>query len=164
MYARIFSLLFFTTTVTWSLGNDQHQAIHFSAGEIEWDHATSHGIFKNQVHFEQGSTQLDADRGRSEGDTQHQFKKIVMYGNEKKQAHFITLPNPKDAVVNAYADTMIYLPLKKIIILKGHVHVIQGRYDFSAPYVRYNTELKKLITKKTNTQQTTITIQPETTS
>ncbi len=156
-------LLGFTCSC-WSLGIDQQQPIHFSAGEIEWDHSQSQGLFKNQVHFQQGSTRLDASSGRSEGDTQHQFKKIIMYGDKEKQAHFVTLPNPKDSLVNAYADKMIYLPLKKVIVLKGHVHVIQGRYDFSAPYVRYNTELKKLITKKTNTQQTTITIQPETPS
>lgn len=156
--------LFGLSISCWSLGIDQNQPIHFSAGEIEWDHAKSQGIFKHQVHFEQGTTKLDAIHGRSEGDHEHQFKKVVMYGDKQKQAHFITLPNLKDPEVNAYADIMIYLPLKKMIVLKGHVHVIQGRYDFSAPYVKYNTELKRIITKQSVDQQTTITIQPETTS
>lgn len=164
MYRCLLILLTSITQTSWSLGIDQHQPIHFSAGAIEWDHALSKGIFKNQVHFEQGTTKLDASYGHSEGDAQHQFKKIVMFGDAHHQAHFITLPKPNDPVVNAYADTMIYLPLKKLIILKGHVHVTQGRYDFSAPYVQYDTEQKKLITKKTAQEQTTITIQPESTS
>jgi lipopolysaccharide export system protein LptA len=154
-----FILLF--NTYAWSLPEDKQQPIHFTAGEIEWDHIQSHGIFKNQVSFEQGSTKLDAASGYSLGDATHQFKKIVMKGDVKKQAHFITIPKNKEPEVNAFADTMIYLPIEKLIILKGHVHVTQGRYQFSAPYVKYNTELKKLLTKNNNQQQTTIIINPE---
>lgn len=155
------TLLLFMTFFAWSLPEDKQQAIHFSAGEIEWDHLESKGLFKNKVSFEQGSTKLYASSGYSKGDATHQFTKVVMYGAPNEQAHFITIPKNNDPEVNAFADTMIYLPIKKLIILKGHVHVTQGRYEFSAPFVKYNTELKRLITQKNNQEQTTIIINPE---
>jgi lipopolysaccharide export system protein LptA len=154
-------LTFLIAHQAFCLPDDKQKPIHFSAGEIEWDHLQSHGIFKKNVSFEQGSTKLYANSGFSKGDATHQFTKVVMYGSPKQQAHFITVPKAQDPKVDAYADTMIYLPIKILIILKGHVHVTQGRYQFSAPYVKYDTELKKLFTRQEHQEQTTIIVNPE---
>jgi lipopolysaccharide export system protein LptA len=150
--------------IGFALPEDKQKPIHFSAGEVEWDHLQSHGIFKKNVSFEQGSTKLYASSGFSMGDKIHQFTKVVMYGDKKHQAHFITLPKANEPVLHAFADAMIYLPIQKHIILKGHVHVTQGRYQFHAPYVKYDTELKKLFTKPEHQESTTIIVNPEKTS
>ena len=154
-------LALFISHQSFCLPDDKEKPIHFSAGEIEWDHLQSHGIFKKNVSFEQGSTKLNASSGFSIGDATHQFTKVVMHGSPKQQAHFVTIPKANDPAVDAYADTMIYLPIKKLIILKGNVHVTQGRYQFTVPYVKYDTELKKLFTKQEHQQQTTIIVNPE---
>jgi len=157
---RYMFFIFFLAT-SWALPTDKQQPIHFSAGSIEWDHIQSHGVFKDNVCFQQGSTQLHATSGYSIGDAMHQFTKIVMHGTKNQPAHFITTPKINEPEINAFSDEMIYLPLQKLIILQGNVHVKQGRYEFYAPYVQYNTELKKLLTKPQQQQNTTIVINPE---
>jgi lipopolysaccharide transport protein LptA len=144
-----------------SLPDDKEKPIHFTAGIIEWDQIHYKGTFKNKVSFLQGTTELYAESGYSLGDAEHQFNKIVVLGNEKQQAHFIVQPELKQPVVHAYADKMIYLPSKKLIELYGNVKVTQGRYHFTAPYLQYNTEEKKMLTKASQKELTILTVDPE---
>ncbi len=141
--------------------NDEEQPIQFSAGQVEWDQLSSKGIFSDNVLFIQGSTKITAASGYAIGDSTHQFKKIVLLGTNTIQASFKTIPNEKDEEVLAYADKMIYLPLHEMIKLIGHVKINQGRYHFQAPYLEYHLVSKKIISKSTDKNMTTIIIEPE---
>lgn len=144
-----------------ALPEDKSKPIHFTAGQIEWDQIHFKGTFKNKVSFIQGSTELYADSGYSLGDAEHQFNTVVLLGNASEQAHFQIKPQLNEQMVHAYADKMIYLPSKKLIELYGNVKVTQGRYHFNAPYLQYNTEDKKMLSKASKNELTILTIDPE---
>ena len=162
MIKKIFFLLsIFLTLPIYSLPDDKEKPIHFKAGIIEWDQIHYKGIFKNKVSFIQGSTELYAESGYSEGDAEHQFNKIVLLGYKKDQAHFLIQPQPKEEIVHAYANKMIYLPSKKLIELHGNVKVTQGRYHFNAPFLQYDTEKKKMLSKASKNELTILTVDPD---
>lgn len=162
MPKKIFIILqLVITSICFSLPTDKDKIIHFSAGEIEWNQQTFHGVFNKDVRFEQGTTTLLASSAYSEGLPGQQFKKIVLYGNNKKQAHFKTLPEKGKQEVDAKADIMTLLPEEKLIKLEGHVKVNQDRFHFTAPYVEYYIDSKKMITKNISHEETTIIIDPE---
>lgn len=144
-----------------ALPEDKNQPIHFTAGVIEWDQIHYKGIYKNKVSFKQGTTELYADSGYSHGDSEHQFNKIVLLGTSKEQAHFLIQPQSDKEIIHAYANKMIYLPSKKLIELYGNVKVTQGRYHFNTPYLQYNTEEKKMLSKASENELTILTIDPE---
>jgi len=143
------------------LPDDQDKLIHFRAGQIEWDQLKHQGRLSHRVYFRQGSTRLFAERGQSQGDANHQFKIVTLLGRKERQAHFITLTNTKEPKVHAYADKMVYFPDLKIIQLYGNVYIRQGRYHFRAPYLKYDLNSKKLLTKAVNQQPVTLIIEPE---
>lgn len=155
----IFQLLI--SSICYSLPTDKDKVIHFTAGEIEWNQQNFQGIFKKNVRFEQGTTILLANHAYSEGLPGQQFKKVILFGNKKEQAHFKTLPEVGKQEVDAVADIMTLLPEKKLIKLEGHVKVNQDRYHFKAPYVEYHIDSKKIITKQVSHEETTIIIDPE---
>ncbi len=134
--------------------------IYFTAGTIEWDQLTHTGIFKDQVSFKQGTTQLYASSGKTIGNDDNQFGKVLLYGVPKQQAHFISILNNQNEV-HAYADKMIYLPKEHLIQLYGHVYITQGKFHFRAPYVQYDIEKKKVISKSSAIERTSIIIEPE---
>lgn len=148
-------------SVAFCLPNDKKQTIHFTAGVIEWDQILHKGEFKDNVSFSQGSTQLFASFGTAQGDEHNQFNEVILYGDNKEQAHFLTLPKPNDKEVHAYADKMVYLPQKKLIQLYGNVSVHQGRYHFKAPFLQYDLEKKKIISQASGKDKTTVIVDPE---
>jgi lipopolysaccharide transport protein LptA len=156
-----FIFIFIFSAKVLALPDDQHQVIHFKAGQIEWDQIHHQGQLNHQVFFKQGSTRLYADHGQSEGDENHQFLKVTLFGNEAKQAHFITIPKTNDPKVHAFANKMVYFPQNKIIELYGKVKIIQGRYHFQAPYLKYDLNQKKVISQGDKNQPTTVIIDPE---
>ncbi len=143
------------------LPSDKEQLIHFRSGQVEWDQLKHQGHLSHQVFFRQGSTRLYAQTGETQGDASHQFKKVTLYGDEKQQAHFMTLTQPTEPKVHAYANKMVYFPDKKIIKLYGDVYIQQGRYHFRAPYLKYDLNSKKVLTKAVNQQPVTLLIEPE---
>jgi lipopolysaccharide transport protein LptA len=158
----IFLLInFFCHSLCYSLPQDKLEIIHFSAGTIEWDQLEHRGRFTDNVSFQQGTTKLFATSGVAIGDEHNQFNQIILFGTQSKQAHFITIPKPNDKEVHAYANKMVYLPQKKLIKLYGKVYVTQGRFHFKAPFMQYDLDKKKVITKPTQQEQTSILIDPE---
>ena len=141
--------------------DDNQKPIHFSAGQMEWDQQNAKGVFSQKVLFIQGTTEINAESGYSIGDKEHQFKKIVLLGSLKKQASFKTVPNVNDTTLFAYADKMVYLPLAEMIKLIGHVKINQAQYHFQAPYLEYHLTSKKILSKSSASDMTTIIIEPE---
>jgi lipopolysaccharide transport protein LptA len=144
-----------------ALEQDKKQTIYFTAGVIEWDQISHQGTFDDNVSFKQGSTQLFANHGTTQGDEHNQFNEVILLGDKNNQAHFLTIPKDNEKEVHAYADKMVYLPQKKLIQLYGNVYVTQGRYHFRAPYLQYDLEKKKLITQSSTTEKTTVIVDPE---
>lgn len=157
----IITIFAIATPLTYALPEDKTKPIHFSAGQIEWDQIHYKGTFKDKVSFIQGTTELYAESGYSLGDAEHQFNTVVLLGNSSQQAHFLIQPQINEQIVHAYADKMVYLPSKKLIELYGNVKVTQGRYHFNAPYLQYNTEEKKMLSKASKSELTILTIDPE---
>ena len=155
----VFSIFLAKLNFCWS--RDKDQLIHFRSGQFEWDQMNHQGHLSHRVYFRQGSTQLFADRGETQGDAVHQFNKVTLLGGNNKQAHFITLTHPNEPKVHAYADKMVYFPEMKIIELYGKVYIKQGRYHFHAPYLRYDLDAKKVISKAIHQQPVTLLIEPE---
>lgn len=157
----IFLITFFSFALkAETLPLNNNLPIYFTAGTIEWDQITHKGIFKDQVSFKQGTTELYASSGKTIGNENNQFDRVFLYGEAKQQAHFISMPNNQNEV-HAYADKMIYLPKEHLIQLLGHVYITQGKFQFRAPYVQYDLEKKKVISKSSAQERTSIIIKPE---
>ena len=140
---------------------DSQKPIQFTAGQVEWDQQKSKGLFSQNLVFIQGTTEITAESGYSIGDKDHQFNKLVILGTSQKQARFKTIPDNNEAPLFAFADKMIYLPVLDMIKLIGHVKIDQARYHFQAPYLEYHLKSKKIISKSTDENLTTMIIEPE---
>lgn len=160
---KIFNFFLFSTycfSATAPLPIQNNLPIHFTAGVIEWDQVNHIGLFSGNVSFKQGNTQLFASSGKTTGNDKNQFNEVVLFGEKNKQAHFISTPKDQNEV-HAYANKMIYKPAEHLIELYGNVYITQDKYHFRAPYVQYDLEKKKVISKSSSEQQTSIIIEPE---
>ena len=157
-------LLYCLTPYVIALPEDAQSIIHMHAGAVDLNQQTHQGIYTGGIALDQGTTHILAEQAKTEGNAEHRFTKAIIEGNQKAQAHYWTLVSKDKPVMHAFADKIIYYPLKHEISLIGHAHVQQGPHSFNAPVIHYNLNTQHVLSKPAIGEQTTIIFQPDQTS
>lgn len=154
-------ILFLSLGFAHALPSDKEQVMHVTADSADLNQQKHKGIYKGNVVFIQGTTNLHAAHAITEGNIKNQLTLAVAKGSNETQAHYWTETGPNKPPFHAYANTIKYFPLKHLIELTGNAHIEQGQNSLSAAKIIYDTKEQHLISKNDGKTRTTIIIYPE---
>lgn len=167
MYQRMGKWLFSITCllgiiqVSYALPTDKDAQIFFRAESADINQQTHHGLYMGHVEVDQGSTHIRAAIVVTDGDKEHQITKATLKGDTTDKAHYWTLSSTDKPPLHAFADTIIYYPIRHLVELIGHAVVTQGENKMAADTIIYNTENQHVLSKGSAENRTTIIIYPE---
>jgi lipopolysaccharide export system protein LptA len=144
-----------------ALPTDKEQVVHVDADSANLSQLHHQGVYIGNVSFTQGSTNIQAAKAITKGSPQNQLTLAIVNGDKEKQAHYWTEPGNGKPPLHAYADTILYYPLRHLIELKGNARVVQGKNSLSAAIISYDTQEQHVITQSSGSNRTTIIIYPE---
>jgi len=122
-------------TKSWALSGDSNLPAQFSADHISHNIKSNITIFTGHVQMDQGSTHLTADKVTAYKDKSGQINKILAEG---KPAHYSTLPDAQQQVMDAYGKTIIYFPLARKAEIIGEAKIIQAPNSYSGAHLVYD--------------------------
>lgn len=167
MYRKLVSIsitifmLLFGNTLAFALSTDKGQMIHVDADTADLNQLEHKGVYIGHVQFNQGTTNLRAEKAMTQGDDKNQLLLAIAEGSVTEQAHFWTQTALDKPPLHAWANTIRYHAKTHIIDLVGKAKIIQGENSFSAPHIRYNTEKQQIISKSDGANRSTIIFYPE---
>ncbi|HEU5280680.1 MAG TPA: lipopolysaccharide transport periplasmic protein LptA [Gammaproteobacteria bacterium] len=121
-----------------ALQSDSQQKIHITADTTTYNFKNGITTFTGHVIANQGTTHLTAEKLITKADNKHQIQEVIAYGQDKTQAHYLTLPRPNEAVLHAIGDVIHYFPITANVTLQNHVTVQQGENSFQGELILYN--------------------------
>lgn len=134
------------------------EPIYLKAGSASINQTTHIGRYHHQVTLDQGPLHLNAFSAETKTNEKNQLIFAIAKGAKDNQAHIWT--TAKQPPLHAYADKIIYYPLKHSIELIGHARIIQGDNSFSAPKIVYNTLTQHIVTESLLQERTVIIYKP----
>lgn len=160
IYGKYFILVsLFINAAVFALKSDHNLPATFIADLVNYNNKTAVTFFTGHVKMDQGTTHLTGDEVTVENDSGGKVAKVIDKGH---QAHYSTLPDGQEEIVDAYADTIEYYPQKGIAILISNAKVTQGKNSFTGPKIIY--DIKKQVVLSTPTSQavqSVIILQPQ---
>lgn len=146
----------------WGLKTDSQQLARFVADHVQFNQKTGVNIFSGHVHMTQGSTELFADQLTVYKDTNGNITQAIALG-QQQPAHYLTLPDPKQPILNAYGERIEYYPIDKQAVILGHGMIQQGPNQLNGSHIVYDID-KQLIhslPSKNSGEQTILMLQPQ---
>lgn len=153
--------LYVLTGIGYALDSDKEQVLHVVADSADLSQQKHRGVYKGNVEFVQGTTNIQAANALTIGSVKNQLTLAIANGDKQKQAHYWTESGPGKPPFHAYADSIRYYPLRHLIELKGNAHVEQGNNSLSAALITYDTLKKRVISQGHGSTRTTIIFYPE---
>ncbi len=117
-----------------ALPSDRQQPIYIEADEVEIDDARGVSIYRGNVHYRQGTTELIADEATVYSE-RRKLKKLVAKGNP---ARYSTLPEGEQDKMTAEALTIIYFADREIYEFRGKAHLRQRDNEFYGAFITYD--------------------------
>jgi lipopolysaccharide export system protein LptA len=147
--------------IAYALPTDKEQIIHVDADTADLNQLTHRGIYTGHIKFNQGTTNLHAEKAITQGNDKNELILAIAEGNATKQAHYWTQTAVDKPLLHAFANTIRYHAQTHIIDLIGNAKITQGENSFAAPTIRYNTVKQQVISKNDGSNRTTIILYPE---
>lgn len=166
MYPIIANLIIFACLLSSpfrasALPSDRQEVMHVAADTASISQTKHEGIYQGHVELKQGTTYLYASEARTFGDAQNHLIKAVALGNQQEQAHYLTKTAEDKPVFHAYADKIVFLPLKHLVLLEGNARISQGKNSFAAAKITYDSLNKHVTSATQGKKRTSIIIYPE---
>lgn len=117
-----------------ALDSDARQPINISADQLQIDDRTGVAVYTGQVHMEQGSMKLDADRVEITRGSGGGVSRVNATG---KRAYIEQKPAPNDPVAKGWGNTIIYHADTRRVELIGNAELHQAKDTFTGGYVEY---------------------------
>ncbi|HVT63510.1 MAG TPA: lipopolysaccharide transport periplasmic protein LptA, partial [Legionellaceae bacterium] len=149
------------TQLSFALPEDRQAVLMVQAGSADLNQTSHMGTYQGGIALDQGSTHIRAAKAFTYGNHANQLIKAVIEGDEKTQAHYWSLINPEKPFLHAYADKIIYYPLKEQVTLIGHARIEQGPHKMEASVIQYDLKTQHVVSQSHDNEQTIITIHPE---
>ena len=146
---------------TYALSTDKEQVMHVMADSADLSQQSHKGIYNGNVELIQGTTNLQANKAITKGNSKNQLVLAIAEGSKEKQAHYWTITDPKKPPVHAYADKILYYPLRHVIELIGNARVEQGKNSFSAAKISYDTVKEHVLSHGDGKKRIVIIYNPE---
>ncbi len=120
----------------WALPADREQPIYIEADSVEIDDARGISVYRGNVRYTQGSTELTAEEATVYSE-QRKLKKLVAKG---KPARYSTLPEGKQEKITAEALTIIYLADQEIYEFHDKAHLWHKGNEFFGAFISYDAQ------------------------
>ena len=157
MVNSILILLLLTSNYSvYALSTDKEQVMRLMADSADLNQKQHQGTYVGHVELIQGSTNLLAAKAITQVDDKNQIIVAIAHGDNKKQAHYWTITDPKKPPFHAYADLIHYYPARHFIELIGHARVEQGKDSFSAAKISYDTLKQQVLSQGDGKERITI--------
>ncbi len=145
-----------------ALSTDNQQPAHFSSDQFQYNQKTNKTIFTGHVQMSQGSTHLTADQLTVYRDKEGKVSEAVAVSQSDQLAHYTTLPDNSDDILDAVGKTIEYYPQAKQAIIRGQGLVTQGPTHFSGSLITYDMAKQQVISLPTAPgEQTVLVLQPQ---
>lgn len=145
-----------------ALASDNNQPAHFLADQFQYNQKTNKTVFIGHVQMSQGSTHLSADQLTVYRDKDGKVTKTIAVSLSDQLAHYTTLPDNSDEVLDAVGKTIEYYPQIKKAIIKGSGVVTQGPNHFSGSFITYDIVKQQVISlPMAADEQTILVLQPQ---
>lgn len=154
-------LLLCICVVGYALPEDKNKPIHLSADSADLNQSTHRGEYTGHVHFQQGTSQIKAEKAVTIVDEHNKLVQAIAYGNSKSRAHFSTMTDLQKPRLHALANIIRYFPTKHLIKLEGNAEVTQGKDRFEAAIIRYDTLKQHVVSNSKGDRRTLIIINSE---
>jgi lipopolysaccharide export system protein LptA len=144
-----------------ALESDRNEPVHIQADEGDIQRKSGVIHLKGQFFLKQGSTELEAEQLTAHIDSKNKLTYAIAKGDKLKQAHYKTRvenksqglskkekkpSKPSQSWLNAYADTLEWLPDKQHIILTGNAYVQHDYDQVRAPQIIYDVAKQHVVT------------------
>lgn len=153
-------LLVMINSLGYALPTDKEKVMHVVADSADLSQQNHKGIYKGNVEFIQGTTNLHADNAITKGNLKNQLVLALANGANGKQAHYWTETGPGKPPFHAYADSIRYYPLRHLIELIGNARIEQGLNSLSAAKISYDTLEQHVVSQSDGKTRTTIILYP----
>lgn len=142
-----------------ALTADKQQPIHIEADSVFIDDAKGTALYRGNVHFTQGSTQLQAEEVTVYSADRQKVAKVVANGNP---ATFRQRPDKQEEDMRGQAAHIEYFADGEIVILEKDAHLWQGKSEFAGSRIEYDTakETVKALKAPTDEGRVQVIIQP----
>lgn len=152
---------FLLCTSTFSLTLNKKQPYYFEANSVFYDNNTHQVIYVGNVTLRQGSTRLAGDHLRI---TLSKNNHILTLNDQGHPATYTSVLTGHPGRIHAFAETIFYDAVKKVITLTGHAKVTQKGNTIEAAHIVYNMQKGTIRTTGNHRQPNThIAIMPQST-
>ncbi|WP_106478406.1 lipopolysaccharide transport periplasmic protein LptA [Phytohalomonas tamaricis] len=141
--------LAFGASNAFALDSDANKPINIAADKLQIDDRAGTAIYTGQVHMEQGTMKLDADRVEITRGNAGGVSKVNAKGN---RAYIEQLPAPDDATVKGWGNTIIYHADTRRVELIGNAELHQAQDTFTGGYVEYYLDRRQVNARSSESQ------------
>jgi lipopolysaccharide export system protein LptA len=119
-----------------ALTSDKQQPIRIEADSVLIDDAQGKAVYRGNVHYTQGSTQLQADEVTVYSADRQKVDRVVANGNP---ATFRQRPDNQEEDMRGQAVRIDYFSDSGRVVLEKDAHLWQGKNEFAGSHIEYDT-------------------------
>ncbi|HFD92468.1 MAG TPA: lipopolysaccharide transport periplasmic protein LptA [Gammaproteobacteria bacterium] len=142
--AWILGLCLLLPAAAFALPSDREEPIYIEADSVEIDDARGISIYRGNVRYTQGTTELTADEATVYS-KDRKLRKLVAKG---RPAHYSTLPEGEQEKMAAEALTIIYLADQEVYEFHGQAHLWHEDNEFFGAFISYDAQNDRVNARK----------------
>lgn len=129
----------------WALSSDKQQPIHIEADSAVIDDARGTAVYRGNVRYTQGSTQLEAEQVTIYSADRQKVDKVVADGDP---ATFRQRPDNREQDMRGQAAHIEYYADDARLLLENDAHLWQGKNEFAGSRIEYDTAKETVKARK----------------
>ncbi|NLW04040.1 MAG: lipopolysaccharide transport periplasmic protein LptA [Pseudomonadaceae bacterium] len=130
-------ILFFISSPVAALPEDRQQPLKVEAQQMQWNNQQQLATYKGEVELQQGELRLKAAQLAIKRNPAGELEQAIA-SQPQGQAYMRDLPDATQPEIEAWGETIDYLPAKNLIILTGQAKLTQGKDSFAGHKLTYN--------------------------
>lgn len=130
-------LILSCNTLAWALPEDREKPIQIQSQRMAWDNQQQKATYSGQVEIIQGQLLLQSEQLRLERNADGSLRQASA-SSPGNQAYMSDLPKADAAKVEAWAETIDYLPEEEKVVLTGNARLVQGNDSFRGHRLTYH--------------------------
>lgn len=130
-------LLVFISHQAVALPEDRELPLSVAAQQMQWNNQAQRATYQGQVELHQGELLLKSAQLEIQRNAAGELEQAIAT-QPKGQAYLRDLPDAAKPEVEAWGESIDYLPSKNLVILTGKAHLTQGNDSFTGHKLTYN--------------------------
>lgn len=133
----LFITVYFISSQALALPEDRDLPMQVQAQRMQWDNQQQQATYQGDVEVHQGELVIKSANLKIVRTSTGELKQAIAT-TPKGLAYMRDLPDPIDPEVEAWGETIDYLPAKDLVILTGNARLTQGNDSFTGHKLTYN--------------------------